>query len=277
MEENEKKIALGIVIFLLLCIIVFFAGRMFFFRKAPEKRVSIGRPESMSVKNIKSGTKEPDRKYSRSSFTSSSIPAGQVGSPFSKAELEEMNEREKKAELEVLAAQKRWIDKKVNDETLSEKTREKYRLRSISTYVSGLSAYKAKDYRKAVKDLFDSMKDPKASDVSRYMALMYIRSAALEMGDFELFLEATRAQAVLAAEKDLAVLGITRSDSGIKFVEKLEMIYKMKKDPSEFNRRVEEIMSKNNVREEYRKRVEDALKKEIEEYDEIYGDYFKRF
>ncbi|GAB4269836.1 MAG: hypothetical protein Kow0029_06120 [Candidatus Rifleibacteriota bacterium] len=200
-----------------------------------------------------------------------------MGSPFSKAELEEMNEREKKAELEVLAAQKRWIDKKVNDETLSEKTREKYRLRSISTYVSGLSAYKAKDYRKAVKDLFDSMKDPKASDVSRYMALMYIRSAALEMGDFELFLEATRAQAVLAAEKDLAVLGITRSDSGIKFVEKLEMIYKMKKDPSEFNRRVEEIMSKNNVREEYRKRVEDALKKEIEEYDEIYGDYFKRF
>lgn len=209
-----------------------------------------------------------------STFTSSSIPKGGIGA-FSEAELKTMLEESEKASYEIKKLQQALIMQNINDESLAQRTRELNRLRAIKPYGLGIELYKEGKYTESMRQLLLALEDPLATPVTRYMTLIYLRSAAEKEKRFSLFLEFSKIQARLAADEDLSTLGITETEFDDEWFELQNEYAKVMSDPSY----EQVILQKRTARRDSsdEKVVADErtrLQNDIKRFKRHYGEFF---
>lgn len=263
MDEQQKKIAIiGAVT--VLSIVLLWA--LFSKPKAP-KDVFHGTEKHVALKTGKPTKTPVETKTERfpSGPVSSPSFSGTV-SPFSDAEQKQMQEREKETDKLIETAARDWLFSMANDESLSEKTREKYKLKMNQNYVEGSNAQSMKDYPRAIKSYFQVLKSEDSTDVTKYYALNNIKTIALKMNNMELFIEVSKAYAKLIATADLSVIGIQKTEDQIEWIENFEKIYKAKRDPSALESLVQERTADGSPRSEVIQEIMD----EAEEYDAIF-------
>lgn len=169
------------------------------------------------------------------------IEKGGRGS-FSEQELKEMQaRRERLYEKSNIIGREKLLSI-VNDESLSEMVRLRYKLRLIEPYVQGIEFFDEGNYSEAIKMLFKSLNDPMATPVTRYFALDYMRTAATELKDFGLYLELTKLQSKIVAEDDLSLLDIEKTNSGLDWCAEQEELYKASQSTSEFDKVIAQRM-----------------------------------
>ncbi|MDD3147600.1 MAG: hypothetical protein PHD82_09885 [Candidatus Riflebacteria bacterium] len=210
---------------------------------------------------------EPVVVSSRPAHTSSS--GGATMSPFSQAELEEMKARDKENEKLIEKAATSWLMNMANDDTIAEKTREKYKLKLNKAYVDATNAKKQKNYPLAVKKFYEAIKAPESTPVSKYYSLLNIKTAALKMKDMELFIVASRLEAKLIAEENLSTLGIAKSKEQLEWIDSFEKLLKARTDPAILDELVQKRMEFHKGKYP-REAVEQMIFKEAEHYDKIF-------
>lgn len=203
----------------------------------------------------------------RATHTSSS--GGASMSPFSEAELAEMKARDKENDKLIEKAASGWLLTMANDETLPEKTREKYKLKLNKSYVDATNAKKQKNYPLAVKKFYEAIKAPEATPVSKYYSLLNIKTAALKMKDMELFIVASRLEARLIAEENLSTIGIAKSKEQLEWIDSFEKLLKARNDPAVLNELVLKRMEFQKGKYP-REAVEKMILKEAEHFDGIF-------
>jgi hypothetical protein len=187
-------------------------------------------------------------------------------SPFSEDELKAMKQRQKESDKIISESAQNWLTSKVNDENLPEKVKEKYRLKTISSYVEGTNLKKQKNYPAALKAFMDALKDPNASPVSKYYTLLNMKTIALKMKDLDLFIAISKSEAELISEEDLKIIGISKSKEHFEWIENFEKMMKAKRDPSVMS----ELIQKRMVDGSHREEIENDIKAEIERYESIF-------
>lgn len=225
------------------------------------------------VKEVK--TRRPDEKKiiektfvpPTVSTTSRRSSSGRV-SPFSEAEEKEMIERTKETQKLLDVAATGWLTAMVNDTSLSEKTREKYKLKLNRNFVEGSNALGRKDFQMAQKSFFAVLKSEDSSDVTRYFAITNLKTIALKTGNMELFIEIARAEAKMVAQTDLSLLGIAKNDDQIEWVDNFEKLYRAKKDPSALEALVQARMAEDT--ESPREEIVAEILQEAQEYEDIF-------
>lgn len=161
---------------------------------------------------------------------------------------------------------------KINEELAQEflkrtdftaKQMEQLKLRTNKNFVTGMNAYKEKDYKTAVKNFNVLAQDKTASPVSRYFAISGIMDTALAMHDVELYFLAARMRAALAATEDLTLIGIHKNTDSLDWVEKVENTLKASKnDKKSYNKCIQLKMDKGYTKET----AERMVAKDIEFY-----------
>jgi len=241
-EEQQKKI---VIISAVTVLAIFLLWALFSKPKAP-KDVFKGGQQHVAVKTGKP-TKTPVEKKTES-FPSGAVSSpsfsGNV-SPFSESEQKLMQERVKETNKLIETAAQDWLFSMANDETLSAKTREKYKIKMNKNYVEGSNAQSLKDYPRAIKSYFQVLKSEESTDVTKYFALNNIKTIAIKMNNMELFIEVSKAYAKLIATADLSTIGVKKTDDQIEWIETFEKIYRAKKDPAALESLVQEKQKDN--------------------------------
>ncbi|MBQ3644879.1 MAG: hypothetical protein II961_09810 [Candidatus Riflebacteria bacterium] len=162
-----------------------------------------------------------------------------------------------------------WLKNKTNDPRFSQKTIEKYKIKSHKGFVNGSYALMNKDYKTAIKLFNETVKDPEATVVTKYFALQNLMTIAYETKDLELYFIAARMNALMCAKEDLSVLGIKKNTHQLDWVEKVEKSIKAKNDPKYFEECVKMKMEfyKFGIN---RAEAEKEVQKDIQLYTNLY-------
>jgi hypothetical protein len=207
-------------------------------------------------------------------FSGISYKPASRNAPFTEDDLKEMALNRQSAEKKLRIAQEKYLLDIINNESFNQRTREKYRLRSLDSYVDGMKAFDKGNYEESIKLLAKTLKDPNATDVSRYLVLIYLRSAAHRIRNFDLFLEFSRAQSRLVQSKDLSMLGIEKTDSALAFCDDMEELYKAAIDNKGYNKALEKrIFTEDGIVLNV-KSVKEQLDQEIEEFKKEFRGFF---
>lgn len=271
MDESQRKIF--VVFFVILAIMLGLFVVSYSLRGVKKKRVDS--KTLTSVLKKPKPTIEPEAKPS-SSPTSTPLKSSIIGqtSPFSETDLKEITMARTDAERLLRIANDSWLLDQVNNESLNERTREKYRLKTLDSYMDGMNAFENGDYQASIKLLIQSLKDPNATPVSRYLILLFLRSAATKIKNFELFLEFAKVQAELINKEDLSSLGIEKTDNAIAYCVELEELYKAATNESEYKKLVQKRMFADGGISFDIKSIENGLSKEIDEFKKDFGGGF---
>ena len=182
--------------------------------------------------------------------------------------MKEIRERNRKKREEYA---EKWFEEKLKDQSISEKTREQYLIKSNKSYVSGKVAMKHKDYKAAIKEFTGILKDDKASAVTKYFALQNLVVCAHAMKDLELFFAFAKMRGKLVATEDLSVLNIEKSDYYLKWCDKVEYALKVKDKKCSFDEAVQFKVQQEKIDEESAKvQVED----DIEYFSKMFKDFY---
>ncbi len=273
MDDNKNIILVGVG--LIFC--VFFLTWLLFGGKSEKRPQYAGAKKNVESKSGKksdgrvetySGSPSKASSYDFSSGSSSNDSPGKA-SPFSEEEKQAMALRKKEAETLISESAQNWLTTRVNDENLPEKVKEKYRLKTIASYVEGTNLKKRKNYPEALKAFMNALKDPNASPVSKYYTLLNMKTIALKMKDLDLFIAISKSEAELIYEEDLKTIGISKSKEPLEWIENFEKMMKAKRDPSVMADLVQKRMDYTSGKFP-REEIEADVKNEIERYESIF-------
>lgn len=271
MDDDQKKIALGAVIAMFGLMILFYV-----FSGSTSKTNKIEKKVFHAKKHLKHINQKNEKKKNTTGY--------QVGgrgssyerkSPFTKEEIELVNNEIETEYNELLKVQEKWALAKISDTSLTAKTREKYRFKMIKSYGKAIEAMKKKNYRLALKEFRKSLKDPMASPVTQYMAYMYMKSAAQKLGDLDLYLLIADAGAELIATEDLSAIGIEKTTKQRRWVSKFGKLMRAANDKGKYRLLVDERMSKYKASAEKRPIIEKTINRQINEYRKHFKEFFK--
>ncbi len=263
MDDKKQIIIASAAVFISLILLYLLLSRPF-----PGKESSTGKQTAVKTASSKQWQKEEPEVQS-SGTSSGHTSSADSASPFSAEELAQMKEHDKENDILIEKAAANWLVSMANDESLSEKTREKYKLKQNRAYVDGMNARKQKNFPLAVKKFHEAIKSPDATPVAKYYSLLNIKTLALKMKDMELFILASKLEAKLIAEENLSVIGITRSDEHLAWVESFEKLMKVRSDPAVLNELVQKRMGE--LKDKYsREEIEKMIFKEADQYEKIF-------
>jgi hypothetical protein len=269
MDESQRKIAIVISGILILMLALLLLSSLF---KGTRKK-PIENNERPVISKKQSPPKTTEQKQTTVSAPISNAPSNHQ-SPFTETDIEEITSARTEAERLLRIANDQWLLKQVNDPALNERTREKYRLKTLDSYMDGMLAFESGNYKESIQHLLKSLKDPAATPVSQYLILIYLRSAATRLKNFDLFLEFSKVQAELVNKQDLSPLGIEKSDTGLTYCSELEDIFKAATSESGFRKIVQKRMFDEGHLNLDIRAVEKSLNREIEEFKKDFGGFF---
>ncbi|MBP7634634.1 hypothetical protein KBA41_10705 [Candidatus Ozemobacteraceae bacterium] len=162
--------------------------------------------------------------------------------PDTKAQLEEMAAEIRAHRREVTQASEKWLRSKLEDTSLTEKTREIYRLRLLPDMNTGVTLLESKDYQGALRAFEKALDDPDASPVSKHFIYDYMLQAAAKLKNKMLYGNLYKQQAMLQRDHDLSVIGFNKSGDAFAYAEYLNEHLIAADDEATFNRIVERDM-----------------------------------
>lgn len=274
MDDSQKKLIFAFSLLILGLIILFVVSLSF---KTKEKKYGISKEvsELSSITEIQDERVKFEAKATRARTARVSIQTDRK-SPYSEEDIKEINQNREKAQRKLRRAKEQWLLQQVNNESLNSRTREKYRLKSLDSFTEGMEEFKNGNYDKSIKLLFKSLKDPNATPVSKYMVLLYLRSAANRLKNFELFIEFAKIQAELVQNEDLTPLGIEKSDQSVRYVNELEELYKAATNESDYRKLVAKRVVTNEGLVLSLKVVRRHLDNEIQDMKKDFGGFFRQ-
>ena len=213
--------------------------------KISETRSSFGK-DSQKHKIIKKIKRQPKR-YSAPvarSYSGSRVSANV--SPFTEEEEERLKKNRIESRKRLVENSQKWLEEMVNNESLDEKTREKYRLKLNKNFVEGKIASKNKDYKTALKKFYKALKDPSATVTSKYYIYMNLKILARKMNDIELFIIISKEEGRMLADNEIPVLDLKKSGDALEWITEFETYTKAKKNASIFNKLVTEEIKRTN-------------------------------
>ncbi len=240
--------------------------------KKTERKI-ITKPNTYVPPTVKKEEEEeyhqPSYSYS-SGFSSSSGDAPAVLTDEDKAELVKKYDENKKI-LDKL--KKEWMEEKLKDPNVSPVAKEQYKLRSNPNFIMGMQAMENNDFKTAITNFSQILKDKETSPISKYFACDTLMDIAMRIKDPELYFIAARAKGKLEATEDLTMLGVEKKNmSTLDWCDKVEKLLKARNDPKYFDMCVKERLA--NQKEPIPKEVLARAKKQVEK--EIKG-YSRRF
>jgi len=192
--------------------------------------------------------------------------------PDTAAQLEEKASRIREHRRKVLEASETWMREKLDDENLTGKTREVYRLRLLPDMKEGIRLLEANDYQGALRAFDKALEDPDASAVSKHLIYDYMLQAAARMKDKMLFANLLKSQGGLQRDNDLGVLGLEKSSQAADFAEYMTDHLKAANDRATFDRIVERDMKNIHASASDRERIEADVKARIDEFEAYFDD-----
>ncbi|HEY9071771.1 MAG TPA: hypothetical protein VIV61_16045 [Candidatus Ozemobacteraceae bacterium] len=193
--------------------------------------------------------------------------------PDTAAQLEEKASRIREHRRKVLDASESWMREKLNDENLTGKTREVYRLRLLPDMKEGIRLLEASDFQGALRAFDRALDDPDASAVSKYLIYDYMLQAAARMKDKMLFANLLKSQGDLQRDNDLGVLGLEKSSQAADYAEYMSEHLKAANDRAALDRIVERDMKNMRATSSAdRERVEADVRERIGEFEAYFND-----
>ena len=281
MDERTQKVALASCMFL--CLLLFFLFLFWFTSSSPRRRTEQDRGnelvdlndmqdilDSLPVSSSQKQDRQPS--ISRAQPTRRTVSTGR-GS-FSEKQIEEIQKRTQQHRQKLEKVAEQWVMDRVNDQSLPENVRERYKLRTIQPYVNGLELYKNGDYYDSVRSLFEVLDHPDATPLAKYMALVYMRSAATKARDFGLFIELSMIQAQLIATEDLTSIGIEKDERSIRWCNIQKELFEARKNSAAFDGIVAKRLRERNLTSRSRSNEERILKNEIKDFEQRFKEFF---
>ncbi len=264
MDEKKQIVIASAAVFISLILLYFLLSR-----PSPGKESPVSHQTSTKATGSKQWQKEEPETQASSGVSSGHAAAGDSVSPFSAEELARMKERDKENDVLIEKAAASWLTTMATNDSLTEKTREKYKLKQNRSYVEGVNARKQKNYPLAVKKFHEAIKSPDATPVAKYYSLVNIKTLALKMKDMELFILASRLEAKLIAEENLSIIGISKTEEHLEWVDSFEKLMKVRSDPAVLNELVQKRM--DELKNKYsREDIEKMIFKEADRYEKIF-------
>lgn len=188
----------------------------------------------------------------------------------SMAQLEEKASRIRDHRRKMAEASESWLREKLEDENLTEKTKEVYRLRLLPDMKEGLRLLDAKDYQSALKTFEKALEDPDATPVSKYLIYDYMLQAAGKMQNKMMYASLFKKQAMIQRDEDLGVLDLEKSGQAVEYADFMTEHLRAAEDPEIFNRIVEADMKNVGAGAGDRDRIADAARKRISHFEEFF-------
>lgn len=162
--------------------------------------------------------------------------------PDTMAQLEEKAGRIRSHRRKMAEASEKWLREKLEDESMTEKTKEVYRLRLLPDMKEGLALLESKDYQGALRSFEKALDDPDATPVSKHLIYDYMLQASAKIQNKLLFANLFKQQAMLQRDHDLGVLGLDKSGDAYAYAEYMNEHLVAANDEATFNRIVERDM-----------------------------------
>lgn len=131
---------------------------------------------------------------------------------LSDAEIKAEKEREAALQKKLEKAREDYFTKMLKDPSVSDRDKEKLRLRSNENYVKGIASIRSGEYVQSLASMNEAMKDPNASPVSKYFILSSMMESASKLGERDLYFKIMAIQAELISKEDLAIIGVKKTD-----------------------------------------------------------------
>ena len=192
--------------------------------------------------------------------------------PDTMVQLEEKAGRLRDHRRKVLEASESWLREKLDDENLTGKTKEVYRLRLLPGMKDGIGLLQANDYTGALRAFEKALEDPDATPVSKHLIYDYMLQAAGKMKDRMLYASMFKAQAVLQRDHDLSVLGLDKSNQAAEYAEYMTDHLKAANDEATFNKIVERDMKSIGASSADREKIVADVKERIREFEGFFDD-----
>lgn len=189
-----------------------------------------------------------------------------VRQTFSEEDMKEFRQKREEIRSRIYEKKKTWVSAKAGDSSLTAKTRAKYRLKMIEGLRSGNEAMRNKNYAEAIKAYMAGIKDPDADPITQFTCFDQMRMAAKMIKDYDLYVEILKEQGELIEEEDLGILGIEKSKMGRELYESRRRYVQAIKDPAGVKKSVDEIMTKNGLKEEDREDTEKKFREDLAEW-----------
>jgi hypothetical protein len=164
---------------------------------------------------------------------------------YTEKEMQELRRKREELRKEMYDRKLKWVQEKVNDESLSAKSRYRYRLKMIDGFRKGNDAFNKGDYVDALKEYMKGLKDPDGNEETKFMCLMQMRMTAKMLKDYDLYLELLKQQSQMIEEHNLQVFGIEKGKSGWPLYESRRRYIMAIKEPDGIDKAVDEIMKDN--------------------------------
>ncbi len=192
--------------------------------------------------------------------------------PDTMAQLEEKAARIRSHRRKMAEASEKWLREKLDDENMSEKTKEVYRLRLLPDMKEGLALLDSKDYQGALRAFEKALDDSDATPVSKHLIYDYMLQAAAKLQNKMLFANLFKQQAMLQRDHDLGVLGLDKSGDAYAYAEYMNEHLIAANDEVTFNRIVERDMKNIGASPSDREACVIDAKKRISEFEGYFDD-----
>jgi len=192
--------------------------------------------------------------------------------PDTMAQLEEKAGRIRSHRRKMAEASEKWLREKLEDESMTEKTKEVYRLRLLPDMKEGLALLESKDYQGALRSFEKALNDPDATPVSKHLIYDYMLQASAKLQNKLLFANLFKQQAMLQRDNDLGVLGLDKSGDAYAYAEYMNEHLVAANDEATFNRIVERDMKEIGATPADRDACVADAKKRIREFEGYFDD-----
>jgi len=192
--------------------------------------------------------------------------------PDTMAQLEEKAGKIRAHRRKMAEASEKWLREKLEDESLTEKTREVYRLRLLPDMKEGLALLESKEYQGALRAFEKALDDPDVTPVSKHLIYDYMLQAAAKLQNKMLFANLFKQQAMLQRDNDLGVLGLDKSGDAYAYAEYMNDHLVAANDEATFNKIVERDMKNIGATSADREACVADVKQRIREFEGYFDD-----
>ncbi len=235
-----------------------------------ETRTVISKPKTTVTKPsiIEKEEDDDSPSYSYSSFSGSrggNAPA--VLTEEDKAEIAKSYEENQEL---MNKLKKKWMEDKLKDPNVSPVAKEQYKLRSNPNFIIGMQAIDNSDYKTAIQNFNEILRDKETSPVSKHFACSIIMDIAMQLKDPELYFIAARTKGRLEATEDLSILKIEKGTFTLDWCDRVENTLKARNDPKYFEICVNQKLKgrKEPISIEFREKAKKDVERDIRNYSE---------